>query len=250
MSREILFADNLITLPNVRHAFFTRACGNICFLKLRAAEPEALSSRKKAAAHFGVPPERLLFCRQIHSPKVVRVHDIWLPENAPEADALVTNKAGIALAVLTADCVPVLLAATNVPVIGAAHAGWRGAIGGVLENTIVEMEKLGAQRKYIQAAIGPCIWKESYEVGSEFLAPFLTENPSNKLFFTESARGGHYQFNLPAYVEAKLKGLGIGSVEPSPADTCADSHLFYSYRASTLRGENSEGRLVSAIALI
>jgi polyphenol oxidase len=190
-----------------------------------------------------------LLCRQIHSPIAITVGDVWEFKNAPEADAMVTDRPGIALGVLTADCVPVLLAARNVAVIGAVHAGWRGALGGVIDNTLEAMEKRGAQRKSIQAALGPCIWQNSYEVGPEFPAPFLAENPANERFFQNTRKGNHCQFDLSGYIASKLRALGITSIAASAADTCADPNLFFSHRYSTLRGEKREGSLVSAIVL-
>jgi YfiH family protein len=201
------------------------------------------------AAYLGILPTHFLCCRQVHSPNVVTVEDLWIPDAAPSADAMVTNKPGIALGILTADCVPVLFAATNVRVIGAAHAGWRGAVEGVLENTLKAMEKLGAQRKFIEAALGPAIAQVSYEVGPDFPKPFLAENPAHERFFIHSVRSGHYQFDLPGYVVEKLHHLGVGSVKPSPADTCAEPQRFFSHRYSTLRGEKRKGSLISAIAM-
>jgi YfiH family protein len=247
MTGEILFAQNLGALSGVVHGFFTGSWEKQRFSEVNPSQ-EAIEARKRIAAWFGVSVERLLFCRQIHSPNVVNVRDdVWTSQNALEADAMVTDKPGIVLGILTADCVPVLLASPNLPVIGAVHAGWRGALGGVLENTVAAMEELGAERKSIRAAAGPCIWQESYEVGSEFPAPFLAEDPENKMFFTPSVNNGHYQFDLPGYVSTKLRNLGVKSVEPSPADTCADPARFFSHRYSTLRGEKRKGSLVSAI---
>ena len=162
---------------------------------------------------------------------------------------MVTNVKGIGLGVLTADCVPILLADRKAGVIGAVHAGWRGALSGIIENTVDAMEKLGARRGSIEAAIGPCIWQRSYEVGPEFPAPFLAENPDNERFFRPAFREGHTMFDLPGYAEAKLRNLRLGSVAPSPADTCADEARFFSYRRSTLRGFAREGNQISVVVL-
>jgi hypothetical protein len=248
MADDVLFADNLSALPKVRHAFYTKAWGFSYFSDTQAGQ-EAIHARKRMAIYLEVSPERFLCCRQIHSSTVVTVHDAWSPKDAPEADAMVTNISGIALGVLTADCVPVLFVASNIPVIGAAHAGWRGALGGVLENTLAAMEKLGAQRKSISAALGPCIGQKSYEVGPEFPAPFLAEDSANERFFKYSVKSGHYQFDLKEYIIEKLRGIGTNSVEYSSHDTCADPDLFFSHRYSTLRGEKRKGSLVSAIVL-
>jgi polyphenol oxidase len=249
MSKGILFADNISALPNVRHAFFTRAWDNFGLFTPGTDRIE-VASQKRVAKYFDVPYEHYLCCRQIHSPNVVTIGNMWpCWDKAPEADAMVTNKAGIALGILTADCVPVLLAASNISVIGAAHAGWRGALGNVLERTVEAMEKLGAQRKDIQAALGPCIGQESYEVSPEFPSPFLKESSGNERFFKPSIKKGHYQFDLQGYVIEKLHISGVTSVCPPPADTCADPGRFYSHRYSTLRGEKRKGTLVSAIVI-
>jgi len=248
MSNEILFADNLSAIPNVRHAFFTRTWDNFGLFD-PGTDRISVFSQERVAAYFCVPQEHYLCCRQVHSPNVVIVGDTWSWEKAPEADAMVTNKSGIALGILTADCVPVLLADAKACVIGAAHGGWRGALGGVLEHTIEAMEKLGAKRKDIHAALGPCIWQESYEVGRGFPAPFLAEQTENKRFFKPSTKKDHYQFDLQGYILNKLNGLEIGSAKPSPADTGADPERFFSHRYSTLREEKRKGSLVSAIAI-
>ncbi|MDD4616234.1 MAG: peptidoglycan editing factor PgeF [Alphaproteobacteria bacterium] len=202
------------------------------------------------ALYLGVPRERFVGLRQKHTSDVVTVIKPWTSwEESPEADALVTNQPGIALSILTADCVPVLLADQEARVIGAAHAGWKGAIGGVLSNTLDAMEKLGASRKAVHAALGPCIWKMSYEVGPEFPAPFLAESPANESFFMPSLKVGHYLFDLPGYVVSNLRKLGVASVNSSPADTCRDPDRFFSYRRATLQGTTELGRLVSAITI-
>ncbi len=213
--------------------------------------PHALETRARMAAHLDIEAQHFLFCRQVHSPDVVTVAKAWEPENAPMADAMVTDKPFLALGVLTADCVPVLLSAQDGAVIGAAHAGWRGALSGILENTLAAMEKLGAKRGDIRAALGPSIAQESYEVRPEFPAPFIAENADNQKFFIPANRAGYYQFDLKGYVAAKLRGLGAGSAEIISADTCADPKRFYSHRHAILGGKKkNEGRLVSALAKI
>ncbi|MFA5041006.1 MAG: peptidoglycan editing factor PgeF [Bdellovibrionales bacterium] len=233
MSNEVLIAENLNALPNVRHAFFKRSWND----------------PKKMAAYLEVSPEHFLSCRQIHSSKVVSVKDVWNMNNAPEADALVTNRTGVALGILTADCVPVLFADPERSVIGAAHAGWRGALGGVLESTVEAMEGLGAHKKSIHAALGPCIWQDSYEVGSEFPEPFLAQTPLNERFFKRSIKKGKYQFDLQGFVINRLSDCGLASICPSPADTYADPDHYFSYRCSVQQGGEQKGRLLSAITL-
>jgi len=192
----------------------------------------------------------LLSAYQIHSSTVVTVTHNWLADDRPQADALVTNKKGFALGILTADCGPILFADVGAGVIGAAHAGWRGALSGILDNTLDAMETLGASRKSIHAALGPCIWQKSYEVGPEFPAPFLAEDPAHQRFFRAAFKSDHYMFDLPGYIMARLHALGVGSLAASPADTCAEPERFFSHRYSTLRNEKRKGNLMSAISLI
>lgn len=254
---EALLADNLKELPGIRHGFFTRkggvSTGNAaslnCGLSKYLDRGEALENRRRVAGHLGVEPDRLLSCDQIHSPDCLTITKVWNVDERPLADAMATKEKGIALGILTADCVPVLLADARAGVIGAAHAGWRGAISGVLENTLKAMEELGASRKDIRAAIGPCIGQNSYEVGPEFPASFLAEDPANEKLFRPAFRSGHYMFDLPRYVLNKLQTLGVPDVEPSLADTYADEERFYSYRRDSQRGEKQSGRLISVIVL-
>jgi YfiH family protein len=245
---DILTSENLESISHLRHAFFTRGFGNGGVAGHENASDVHIS-RGRMALRLGVSPQNLLSVYQIHSPDVVTVTEIWSPDNRPKADGMVTDRKGIALGVLTADCVPVLFADRLGTVIGAAHAGWRGAIGGVLDNTLTAMEALGARRQSIYAALGPCIWQNSYEVGPEFPALFLAENPENENFFRPVLASDHYMFDLPGYVVAKLRALGVGSVDGSGADTCADPGRFFSHRYSTLRHEKRAGNLMSAIVL-
>lgn len=243
-----LSADNLHGLPGIRHGFFTRTWGD-CGLSASGGQTVQLKNREAVARHLHIEPEHLLSCYQIHSPTVVTVTKGWKPADRPQADAMVTKEKDMALGILTADCVPVLFADVSAKVIGAAHAGWRGALSGVIENTVKAMENIGASRKHIHAAIGPCIWQNSYEVGPEFPAPFLAENPGNERFFRPAFKSDHYMFDLPAYVEAKLRAQDVISIERSPADTCADEARFFSYRRSTLRKTEREGSLISVVVL-
>lgn len=245
---EVLSADNLDVLPGVRHGFFTSAWGN-CGLSDKFSAKELMANRGAVALRMGVSPARLLSCAQIHSPDVVVVSEIWDAHNRPRADAMVTKMKGVALGVLTADCGPLLFADVKTGVIGAAHAGWRGALTGVIENTLDAMEQLGARRAATHVALGACIGWHSYEVGPEFPAPFLAENPEHEKLFRPSAKERHYMFNLPGYIEARLRRAGVASFTPAPADTCADEARFFSYRRNTLRGVSPTASLISAIAL-
>lgn len=167
----------------------------------------------------------------------------------PQADASVCSRPGQACAILTADCLPVLLASASGQVVGAAHAGWRGAVGGVLDATVDAMVRLGARLSSIRAAVGPCIGKDSYEVGPEFPAPFIAENPANRDFFRPAPRAGHFLFDLTGYVGRRLERLGLGAVERLERDTCAEADSFFSYRRSCLKREADFGRGLSAITL-
>lgn len=243
--QDVLCADDLKMLSGIRHGFYTRAWGDCGWG--RAADVN--TARQGVAKHIGVKPDHLLSVYQIHSPTVITVDTPWKAASRPHADAMVTKAKGVALGILTADCVPVLFADAGASVIGACHAGWRGAVTGVIENTVSAMEKLGASRKAIHVAIGPCIWQNSYEVGPEFPAPFLAENPQHDKFFKPAFKSDHYMFDLPGYAVAKLKEAKLAHIEASPADTCADETRFFSYRRSTLRNEDRGGSLISVIVL-
>lgn len=243
--------------PRVRHGFFTREGGVSdgiyasmnCGPGSRDAPERVVENRRRAMAQLDLPPQALVTLYQVHSPKVVVVDEPFAEGNRPEGDAMVTRRPGLALGILTADCVPVLFADGKQGVIGAAHAGWKGAIGGVIENTLAAMADLGARKGQIVAAIGPCIGQRSYEVGPEFPAPFLAEDPGNADFFAASPRAGHFLFDLPGYVARKLSRLGVHEVSRVPADTCRDEARFFSYRRATLRSEPDYGRQLSAIVL-
>lgn len=214
---------------------------------LLAAVPHGFSTKAGIDGFAGLPNRPLIRVRQVHSTDVITVSDslAWPGNNLPEADALVTNMPGCLLAVVTADCAPVLLADMKVGVVGAAHAGWRGAVGGVLENTIVAMEALGANRANIAAVIGPCIAQANYEVDSAFKTQFCDADAS---FFVEGRRD-HWHFDLPAYSTHRLKQADIGYIDDARLDTYADDDRFYSYRRATHRKEPTEGRQISVIGL-
>lgn len=244
-------------INHVRHAFFTReggvSTGVYASLNMGPGsndDPAAVTeNRARAMSMLDLPPQALVTVHQAHTSDVVVVEQPWSLASRPIADGMVTAAPGLALGILTADCAPVLFADRQKRVIGAAHAGWKGAVGTVLQNTIEAMEKLGAARDNIVAAVGPCIGQRSYEVGPEFPAPFLVENASNSNFFTASPRPGHFLFDLPGYVSRKLSQLGIQEVTRVPADTFRNETRFFSYRRTTLRGESDYGRQMSVIVL-
>jgi YfiH family protein len=241
----------------VRHAFFTREGGVSeglyaslnCGMGSGDDADKVTTNRARAMAQIDRQPNALVTVYQVHSPDVVEVDTPWTRENAPKADAMVTATRGLALGILTADCAPVLLADSKAGVIGAAHAGWKGALNGVLTATVKAMVKLGAKPEHIVAGIGPCIAQRSYEVGPEFPAPFLAADPANEAFFCPSARAGHYMFDLRGFVAKQLRALGVAASYALPNDTCREEDRFFSYRRACLKGERDYGRGLSTIAL-
>jgi YfiH family protein len=241
----------------IRHGFFTREGGvsQGIYASLNCGpgskdDPAAVQeNRSRAMAMLDLPVEALVTLYQAHTADVVVVTEPWPAGQPPTADAMVTNRPGIALGILTADCTPVLLADAKAGVVAAAHAGWKGAVGGVLENTVKAMVALGAKPANIVAATGPCIGHRSYEVGPDFPTPFLAEDPNNADFFAPSSRPRHALFDLPGYLSRKLARLGLTEVTRVPADTCRDEQRFFSFRRTTLRGEPDYGRQLSAIFL-
>jgi YfiH family protein len=250
-------AASLKSLAGIRHAFFTRAGGvsDGVYASLNGGvgsgdHPAAVAqNRARMASALGVAAARFLTCYQIHSPTVVVAEEPWAPQARPQADAIVTRTPGLAIGASTADCTPVLFADMEAGVIGAAHAGWRGALAGVTDATVTAMESLGAVRHRIVAAIGPTIHQPNYEVGSDLVAQFVTADKTNLRFFRPSARDGHAMFDLPGYVAARLAGAGIATIEDVGLCTYAEPERFYSYRRATHRGEADYGRHVNAIAL-
>ena len=208
----------------------------------------AVAENRRRAVEAVAPGRRLVTVYQVHSAIAVPVADPWADDARPKADALVTSRPGIALGIVTADCTPVLLADKEAGVIGAAHAGWKGAIGGVVEATVAEMEKLGAARDRIVAAVGPTIARKSYEVDEGFLRRFVERDPEFERFFSHG-REGHYQFDLEGFVIARLSEAGVMRVEALGLDTYSDPDRFFSYRRATHRGEADYGRQMSVIAL-
>jgi YfiH family protein len=199
-------------------------------------------------AQFDLPPDRLTSVRQCHGTKVVLVEGDRPPPPI-EADALVTRQRATVLSILSADCAPVLLADPVAGVVGAAHAGWRGALNGVLDNTVSAMLAIGASPARLVAAIGPCIGHSSYDVGSEFAAPFLAEDPASVLFFAAGDIGRPARFDLPGYIARRLARLSVGTVIRTPCDTYRQADRFFSHRRAQQRGEPVCGRMMSAIAL-
>jgi polyphenol oxidase len=247
----------LPTLAAACHAFFTREGGVSeglfaslnCGLGSGDDAAKVAENRRRAMAALGLEGDRLATGYQVHSADVAIIDERWRPEERPRADALVTRRQDVALGILTADCVPVLFADAEAGVIGAAHAGWRGALGGVLEATVAAMISLGAAPQRLSAGIGPAIAQPSYEVGPEFPAPFLAQDEANAGFFRKAPRAGHFLFDLPGYVARRLGRLGLGAVEQSGGDTAAEPERFFSYRRSCLRREPDYGRALSAIRL-
>lgn len=211
-------------------------------------DPAAVAENRARAAGAVLPGARLVGLYQVHSPRCVIVDAPWDDAARPEADAMVTSRRGLLLGILTADCAPILLADREAGVIGAAHAGWKGALGGVAEATIAAMEVLGAQRGRIVAAIGPCIAQPSYEVDESFRARFADAAADNERFFA-SGRPGHWHFDLEGYVAARLESAAVGRVERLGLDTLASPARFYSYRRASLAREPAYGRQISLIAL-
>jgi YfiH family protein len=192
----------------------------------------------------------LLTAHQIHSPDAVIVETAWAAQDRPRADAIVTRTPGLAIGVTTADCGPLLLADPTARVIAAAHAGWRGALADIVEASVAAMERLGAQRGQIRAALGPMIRQENYEVGPDLISRFTAEDAANHRFFRPAPRQGHALFDLAGYIGARLRRAGVGHIEDLGVCTYADAARFFSFRRSTHRAETDYGRHVNAIVLI
>ncbi len=253
-----ILSPKLTLLSGINHGFFTREGGvsTGLYASLNTGqgsndEPENVAeNRARIATHLGVEPTNLVSVYQVHSNDVAIVTAPWQGDNRPKADSMVTNISNMALGILTADCGPILFADHAAHVIGAAHAGWKGAISGVLENTITAMETLGAARKNITACLGMTISQDNYEVGQEFLNQFLAANADNKQYFIPSKTPDHYMFNLPAFITMRLTQAGIGSIEDLGLCTYAYEQRFFSYRRTTHRKEPDYGRHMSAIMLV
>ncbi len=254
----MLQAPSLAKLTPIRHAFFTRGGGvsEGLYATLNGgvgsndAPDKITENRARMATALGVTPDRLLTPYQIHSPGVVVADAPWIPDNRPRADAVVTKTPRLAVGVSTADCGPLLFADSEAGVIGAAHAGWRGAFGGVIEATIAAMETLGAERTRLNVALGPTIRQPNYEVGPEFVERFVAADAANAQFFASSDRAGHAMFDLTGYIAARVHRAGIVKFEDLGLCTFAEPDRFYSFRRTTLRGEPDYGRHINAIALV
>jgi YfiH family protein len=250
-------APSLSVLPGIRHAFFTREGGvsSGIYGSLNGGvgsndDPDHVrENRARMATAIGVAPQNFLTAYQVHSPDVVTVDAPWPADQRPRADAIVTQTPGIGIGVSSADCGPLLFADGEAGVIGAAHAGWRGAFHGVIEATLAAMQAIGAQRSRIRVALGPLIRQDDYEVGPEFIARFAAVDPDNMRFFEPAERSGHALFDLPSYIASRIARAGVGSFEDLGLSTYADPARFYSYRRTTQNGEPDYGRHINAIAL-
>lgn len=250
-------APELSGHAGVRHAFFTRLGG--VSEGMHAALNGGLGSqddpvrvaenRARMSGQLGLPPDRLVSLYQVHSAEVVTVEAPIPSAERPRADAMVTRVPGLALGIATADCGPILFADPEQGVVGAAHAGWKGALGGVIEATVAAMVVLGARRHRILAVLGPTISQASYEVGPDFVSRFRTEAPDMERFLGGGTKPGHAQFDLPGFILARLGEAEVGEASMLGLCTYADAERFYSFRRTTHRGEADYGRLISAIAL-
>jgi YfiH family protein len=253
MTVEVLRAA---ALAGVRHGFLGRRGGiseGVCSglnVGLGSGDDRAaIAENRRRAVEAVAPGAALVTLHQIHSADALRVTAPWPDDARPRADAMVTDRPGLVLGILTADCAPILLADPAAGVVGAAHAGWKGALGGVVESTVAAMASLGADRARIAAAIGPCIARRSYEVDEVFLRRFAEADPENERFFSDAARPDRRRFDLEAYVLSHLAAAGLNRVQALGEDTYAQPDRFFSYRRATHRGEPDYGRQISLIAL-
>jgi polyphenol oxidase len=246
-----------LVLAGVAHAYFTRhggvSTGIYAGLNTGTGSDDSrkavLENRARAARYLGVAPDRLATPHQVHGTDPVVVEEAWAPGKGPKADAVITRQPGLAVGVGSADCGPVLFADPQARVVAAAHAGWKGALSGILESTVAGMERLGAERGRIVAVLGPTISVKAYEVGPEFVARFTATDPENERFFGASDRPGHSLFDLPAFIVARLNRAGVEQAHAVGLCTYDDAARFFSYRRATHRGEPDYGRLLSAICL-
>ena len=257
---EHLTTPALSALPGLRHGFFTRRGGVSegpyaslnCSLSGQDDRERVRENRRRAANALGLPAAALHGLTQVHGVGVAEVDAAgWAEGAGPMADAAVTRRPGVALGIVTGDCAPVLFADAEAGVVGAAHAGWRGAAAGVLEGTVAAMERLGASRARVVAAVGPCIAQASYEVGPDLRDAVLAGDAAGAAarFFAPGKREDRWQFDLAGYCAARLRALGLGAVEGAAADTLADEARFFSHRRRTLAGGGPLGHQLSAIAL-
>ncbi len=252
-------APNLAKLPGIRHGFFTRRGGVSagvyaslnCGMGSGDDRAKVAENRTRVATRLGTTRENLVNGNQVHSAIALPIEDPWADlTNRPQCDALVTSSSGLAVGALTADCCPILFADPVARVVAAAHAGWKGALAGVLEATISAMEAKGAQRTRIHAAIGPTIGPEAYEVGDEFEATFIARDPGYAAFFRRPRAGSRPYFDLPGFVASRLKAANLASFEDLALDTYANESEFHSYRRMGHQGGTDYGRQISAILLV
>ena len=256
MHAMTLQSSLLAAIPGLHHAFFSREDGvsEGIYAGLNGGigskdnPAHVAENRRRMADVLRVPPERFLTVFQIHSPDVAVASNPWDTATRPKADAIVTRTEGLAIGVTAADCGPILFADPTARVIGAAHAGWKGALTGVVEATVEAMEKLGAERASIVAAIGPLIRQPSYEVGNEFVERFIEADAENSLYFLPGAREGHAMFDLAGFIRRRLENAGVLVIDDTGIDTYSDER-FFSYRRSVHRKETDYGRHVHAIVL-
>jgi hypothetical protein len=249
-------AECLKQIPDLRHGFFTRQGGVSegiyaslnCGHGSKDERAPVQTNRTRVATHLGTTADRLLTAHQVHSAEAIAVTGPW-SDGSPKVDGIVTAVPGLAVAALAADCAPVLFADPKARIVAAAHAGWKGALGGVLEATVAMMERMGAQRQNIRAALGPCIGPTAYEVGPEFEATFLNGDPNSRPFFRRSEPQARPYFDLPGYVMHRLERAGLAATENATRCTYSNEDLFFSFRRATHRKETDYGRQISAIVL-
>ena len=253
----VLTAGNLTSASGIRHGFFTRqggVSGGVyaslnCGLGSDDDRANVLENRKRAAHHLGSSLGAILTVHQIHSATALVIDQPFTPDNAPRADALVTRTPGLVVGALAADCTPVLFADPEAGVVAAAHAGWRGAVSGILEATVSAMVGIGAERERIRAAIGPTIHQPNYQVGPDFEAEFLSYRTDNQTFFVRPHEGARPHFDLPGFCRARISDAGVASCQDIGRCTYADESLFFSYRRKSHRQETDYGRQISAIVV-
>jgi len=254
---EMLRADGLSGFAGISHGFFSRrggvSGGRYASLNCGYGSDDdrdaVRENRRRALATLGTEAQEVATPYQVHGVAVVAVDAPWAFADRPKADAMVTDRPGVPLGILTADCAPVLFADPENGVVAAAHAGWRGALAGVTTATVAAMAARGARRDRIGAAVGPCIQQHSYEVGPEFPGPFLEQDAGNTAFFRPADRPDHFLFDLSGYVAAGLRALGLARVDVVDRDTCAEANRFFSYRRTCHEGGGDYGRNLSAICL-
>ena len=253
---SLIQSDLLINQPRIRHLFCTREGGVSsgvysslnCGLSSADDAENVRANRDIALGQLEIPGAQLVTSKQVHSAKAVYV-GTPLDKIIPEADGLVTNKPGLVLGIITADCAPILLADSTTGVIGAAHAGWRGALGGIIESTVKLMCDYGAIIENINCAIGPCIGKESYEVGAEFMDKFIEHSNDNNKFFKPASISGKFFFDLSSYTFCRLEATGVSQISQLDFDTCSDQDRFFSYRRYMVNSEEDFGRGISLIGI-